>query len=203
MKTLKEQLDERTPQQKAELKRKQTAEQERRKRFALEIERVCRVELKRIAEQGIPERVMADWAQTAAERRMGILTEKGKQELRGRVTLWKELLMNIKKLSEKGRTIEGLPEALEPWALKLQDGIKHTNSYLIKFGRKNHDQGIQGLVTMIFRSTEGFNCWRELSRVIRVAYIAAGRACPDEIKADTIHTALLRATKPYRERAKP
>jgi hypothetical protein len=165
------------------------------KRLAQEIERGCRKDLDTIEQSGIPRAVVIFIAVRAAERRFDVFTPETREACRNRVMEYRDgearaakFLESIENLRNKGCAIEGLPGPLQPQAWR--DSRKKLGEYLREHGRANHDQAIPILVSSILEYRPRFDCWKALARVLRVAYVAAGRVTPD---ADTLRTALLRA----------
>jgi hypothetical protein len=58
--------------------------------------------------------------------------------------------------------------------------------FLRRNGRRDHDQGIAGLVDGILRYRKQFNSWEPLCRVIAGAYLAAGIKDVKHITADLL-----------------
>lgn len=176
----------------------------RGKQLAQVIERECRKDLDKIEQRrgsvilGIPREFVGFMAIRAAEGYFDLFSEEIREAFRNR--MWKatnasKRIENISNCNEV-RAFAGMPEYLKPQTEWLRGYSKNLGGYLRKHGRADHDQALPIIVRSILSYRTRFNCWKELARVMRVAYIAAGRvADADHIKADTLRMALLRAAK--------
>jgi hypothetical protein len=172
------------------------------KQIAEAIETNCGSDLDRIEQSGVPRKAVIVMAVTAAERRCSFTpatTEAFRNQLgeyRDRETRAAKDLESIDNLRNKRCAIE-VPESFQP-PQAWRDSRKNLGAYLREHGRTDHDQAIPILVSSIlsYRRRTRFDCWMELARVLRVAYVASGRVPDaDDIKAATLHTALLRARR--------
>jgi hypothetical protein len=177
------------------------------KQLTQEIEKVCREDLNKIEKNGIPHQHLVHIAATAAEGHWNYFSKENwkavrntAREYRALAKLAENFSQRIDNLRNRGLAVEELPKSLraQAWGSRSND----IGQRLRRNGGKNHDPAIPIVAIQILTRKQQFDCWKELSRVLRVAYIATGRKDADHIKADSLHTALLRAAKPYREKVK-
>jgi hypothetical protein len=161
------------------------------------IERNCPREL---AEIGLPEDILRQrivlLSMQAAKRELEFFPPGMRQSFSDKAAEAKTLSQGIEKLSKRAKSF-GTAQILAEESQRLKRHAKGLGECLRRYGRKDHDEGLSVVVRNVLSVNPRFKAWGALARVLRVAYIAAGRKDPGHIKAATLNTALLRAAKPY------
>jgi len=172
-------------------------------RLAHEIERVCKDDLEKLVKRtDIPREGWVSMATLAVDRTGEDRWEEHKEWLRTRAKVGKRFAEDIETQCTAARAwgFAEVTERLEPLSESLRKSNYKIRQILNKNRRSGHNQTLTVLLESILRRKKRFNCWQALSRVMRVAYIAAGRETEAKhITADM----LLKTAKRYRREVTP